>query len=873
MSTSEPPSGFVPLWPISRGPLKSGHIVRQSDGTLAEWYPLPEGWEPPVASGSAPIVVVGEANEPNSAGQNSVSHRNVLRFEPASDSGPGWILIPRSDDPTLDRLLAETVDPQQKARILKGFAAFIRSRINKEPVLLHPALIFAPGAGLTYNDIIDLECLNYPAAKDTREIWSDFFHHGSLSGPESPKPIDYAGEDAGKYLQLANLLVRENNPEAAASFLEHWGSGILKAEKKRQKENRIFWGLAIAVIGLIVGCALIGRFAREQFEGRVRAQKEIRQNEALRFEQIKSLALWGRRLREALPQPDLLPLQRGLAIQLSMEERKQWQDWLALASTFETQDNSEQELMLLRAEAHNLLGQNDQAWQLCKRVASGTGPRAAIACLVMANGPIANEQNGTISLEERKGWLDQADNVLDPEDDSPFADLVRAKIGFAQEIFCRENNAFPEAEKLRSGSMDLLWELVETRTRERYQELAPYSLLLLLDNLDPKDRKLAKVGNILEETIARLPDFFELYSAKISRLALLHPDSGTRVEKLALGMAWYQAVAIKAGRFPYRIEKRPEEILSALDLVDEMTLLVVDSPPQSGSEDLWIWAMDQTQSLLNRTPREPNYLRLMGRSWITGARLAGRNSGGESVAFDRMEKGLGIWNLLERLQGPKEDIRLAKARTLSEMVSLSLILGRTSQFEELESACQTILSTILQENPGAVVALDTDLRSRWMQAIIEISKKDIKKAKIIAKGLSNRVVSFPPSRDPVDQMQIRILWIQAKLLELNLAIRESTAKDRSDRFRDLGTLREAVAKLADEPFTRDEVARIRARLALLECSLGPNPIGNPESEKAGAKSPVNTQEILEKKAGELVSKAAWDPWEGRNLYSIWKVKP
>jgi hypothetical protein len=876
MSTSEPPPEFVPLWPISRGPLLSGQIVRQANGELAEWFPLPEGWDVPFVSGSDPIPD-GSLAVPFGTGQvgpKPAGPRDVIRFQSASDSAPGWILIPRRDDPTLDKLLAETNKPNQKAGVLRGFAAFIRSQIDKEPVLLYPALIYAPFAGLLKSDNYDLECLNYPSAKDRKAIWSDFFSAGSLGVQETSTIPANVGDDAGKYLQLADLLIRENDPDRAASFLELWASGILKAEKKRQKEKRIFWVLSVAVLGLILACALIGRFAREQFDVRVRAQREIKQNENLREEQIQSLVLWGRRMRESLPQSGLVPADEGrLGPQLSKEERKQWQDLLALASTFETQDNSEPELMMLRADAHHILGQTDQARQLVRRVASGTGPRAALACLAMSNGSLGKDGARTISEEERKGWLDQADNVLDPQDDSPFADLVRAITGFSQEAFCRENNAFPEAEKLRSESLDLVWELIETRTRERHSGLAPYALCLLLEHLDPKDRKLAKVGNLLEETIARNPAFFDLYRVKNSRLALIQRDAQTPTENLALGLACIQAVVNMAGRFPERLEKRPEEILSALDLVDESTLMVGDAPSQNGFEEIWIWAMEQTQSLLNRVPRDSNYLRLMGRAWITGARVATRISGGEGVAFDRMEKGLGIWNLLERLQGPKEELRLARARTLAEMAAFSLELGRTKQFEELDNACQTILSTMLQENPGAVVALDTHFRSRWMQALIQLSKKDIKKAKDIVSGLVNRVASFPPSRDPSDQKQVRLLLIQAKLLDLNLALRELTEKGKTNWFREWKAIRDSLTRITDEPDNREELARIRARLALLEWSIGPEPMGKSDPSKPPTKVSGTTNEILEKKAREAISQAVWEPREGRNLFSIWKVGP
>ncbi len=874
MSTSEPPPEFVPLWPISRGPLLSGHIVRQADGNLAEWFPLPEGWAVPFVSDPIPDGTVAIGVGPGQVGPKPAGPRDVIRFQPASDSAPGWILIPRRDDPTLDRLLAETNKPNQKAGVLKGFAAFIRSQSDKEPVLLYPALIYAPFAGLLKSDIYDLECLNYPSVKDWKSIWSDFFSAGWPSGQGSPTILANAGDDAWKYFQLADLLVRENDPDRAASFLELWASGILKAEKKRQKEKRIFWVLSVAVLGLILACALIGRFAREQFDVRVRAQREIQQNDSLREEQIQSLVLWGRRMRESLPQSGLVPVDEGrLGTQLSREERKHWQDWLALASTFETLDNSEPELMMLRADAHHILGQNDQARQLFRRVASGTGPRAALACLAMANGSVGKDGARTISEEDRKGWLDQADNVLDPDDDSPFADLVRAITGFSQEAFCRENNAFPEAEKLRSESLDLVWELVETRTRERHLGLAPYALCLLLEHLDPKDRKLAKVGNLLEEAIARNPAFFELYRVKNSRLALIQRDALSRTENLALGLARIQAVVSMAARFPERLEKRPEEILSALDLVDEFTLMEVDAPAQNGFEEIWIWAIEQSQSLLNRTPRDSNYLRLMGRSWITGARVAARISGGEGVAFDRMEKGFEIWNLLERLQGPKEEIRLARGRTLAEMAALSLEMGRTRQFEELDNACQTILSTLLQENPGAVVALDTHFRSRWLQALIEIFKKDIKKAKYLVSGLVNRVASFPPSLDPSDQKQVRLLLIQAKLLELNLALRELTEKDKTNRFREWKAIRDSVTRITDDHDNREELARIRARLALLEWSLGPEPMGKGDPSKPPIKVSGTTNELLEKKAREAISQAVWEPREGRNLFSIWKVGP
>lgn len=860
MSASEPPPEFVSLWPISRGPLQSGHIVRLVDGTLAEWYPLPEGWKLPVVSGA----------EPNPSGPKKKGPREFLGFQPTRQSSPGWILLPRSDDPTLDKLLAELGNVRQKSRILKGFAAFIRSRIDKEPVYLHPALIFAPGGGILQNDILDLETWNYPSSKGEREVWSDFFSAEISSSQEALGPA----VDAGKWLQLADLLVRKNDPAGAASFLDAWASEILQIEKKRQKETRIFWGLAVAVMGLILGCALVGRFAREQFQVRVRAEKEIRQNEALRSEQIKSLTLWGKRMREALPHSSFVPLEKGQGgIQLSQAERRAWQDWLSLASTFETPDNSEPELMLVRAEAHLLLGQGDHARQLWIRVASGTGPRAALACLALANGSVGNDGSGTVSESDRKGWLDQADNVLNPEDDSPFTDMVRAQIGFSQERFCLENHALPEAEKLRSESLDLVWELVETRTKDRHSELAPYALTLLLEHLDPKDRKLAKVGNLLEDAIARNPGFFDLYRAKKSRMALLQGDAITRVEKLALGLAHYQTVALMAGRFPERLEKRPEEILSALDLVDELTLMVVDAPPQNGAEEIWIWAMDQTQSLLNVTPRDPYFLRLLGRSWVTGARVAERIPGSEGVAYERLDKGLVTWNLLERLQGQKEEIRLARARTLAEMGAISLRMSNPKQVESLDNACQTILATLLQENPGAIAALDTHFRSRWLQAIFELSKKEIKRAKLIVDGLTNRVSSFPGSRDPVDQKQLRLLLIQAKLLELNLAVRESAPKDLTIRFKELNTIRDFVAKVTDDSDTRDELARIRARLALLEWSLGPNSMGKPDPSKPGVKAPGTTPESLQKRARELVSQAVWEPWEGRNLYSIWKPVP
>ena len=878
MSASEPPPEFVSLWPISRGPLRSGRIVRLEDGGLAEWYPLPDGWPTPSTCGAEHGS--GVPFDSGSAIPIPRGRRDVLKFQAASESGPGWLLLPRSDDPTLDQLLAGAVNPVQKAGLLKGLAALIRSRIDQDSVFLHPALIYAPGAGLSQNDITDLETWNYPSAKSMMEVWEEFLSDGVGSPGENWTNL----LDRGICLQLADFLVAKNDPEAAACFLEFSARGIADVEKKRQKDQWIFWGLAGMVICLILGLALAGRFAREQYQGRVRAQFEIRQNETLRSGQIRALVQSGRRMREALPNSGLVPRSQGqMVIQLSGEERKEWRDWLALASTFETQDNSEPELMLARAEAHLLLGQNDQARQLCMRVASGSGPRAALACLALADGFIGADGEKTVSAEDRKGWLDQADKVLNSDDDSPFADLVRAYTGFSQERFCLENNAHSEAQKLRSESLDLVWELVETRTRERHSELAPHALILLLEHLGPGERKLAKVGNHIEETLAKNTGFFDLYRVKNSRLALLGRDAVNHAEVLALGLAHHQSVVTMAGRFPNRLELRTGEVLDALDLADEFSLMVADSPSQNGSEEVWIWANEQAQSLLNRTPREPNHLRLMGRCWITGARVADAVPGGEGVSLNRLEKGLGIWNLLERIQGPKEEIRLARARTLAEMSALGERLGHSKQAETLETASQTILATLLQENPGAIVALETHIRSGIFQAMFKILKKDWKAAKKIVDGLVGRLASFPPSRDPVDQKQIQLLLIQARLFQLNLAIRESPPKDHALRIREMASIRDVVAKITQDSETREEIGRIRARLSLLEWSLASFSKGKSDSpnlelskiqnSKPESKNPMVNDGLLEKTAREAVARAVWEPWEGRNLFSIWRINP
>lgn len=76
---SATPPEFVILWPIIRRPL-SGHIVRQPNGNLAEWFPLPSEWPAPPSSGERP--------------------KEILQFQEATDSNPGWILLEHRGEPT-----------------------------------------------------------------------------------------------------------------------------------------------------------------------------------------------------------------------------------------------------------------------------------------------------------------------------------------------------------------------------------------------------------------------------------------------------------------------------------------------------------------------------------------------------------------------------------------------------------------------------------------------------------------------------------------------------------------------------------------------------------------------------------------------------
>ena len=810
---SATPPEFVILWPIIRRPL-SGHIVRQPNGNLAEWFPLPSEWPAPPSSGERP--------------------KEILQFQEATDSNPGWILLEHRDEPTFAKASTLANQPGEKLRFLRGFATFIQSKIDNNPIVLYPELLFCPGWGITLGDGLPFEAWSYPSSKDWKETWSDFFAAWDLNSWEDEKPNVHF---------LMELLSQKNDPNGAVKFLLHWVAKLEKAQCLKKRQTKLFWIMALVIIGLILGWAITGRFALQHYQILTKARNELNQAELLGREQAQGVVLLGRQMALGLPR---------LGAKLTVRERKGWQDWLNIAATFAGQESSHGELNHLCAKAHLLLGQSDQAEQIWRRLAGGTGPYAAIACLA-----IATSLDGLDG--ERKQWLDRSDSVLDSEEDSPFADFVRVQIGFAQEAFCRSHQALPEAEKLKNDSLNLLWELIESRANGPHSYLLAKAVPLLLEHLPISDLVLAKVGILLETALEQSPGSYDLHFARIFRLVGLQQVAKTRDDRLAAGLAHFRAIVLKAGQFPERLENRVGEILGALDLADEASLLFGEGTPSTQTEDIWIWAQGNVQSLLIDAPRDGMNLRLLGRAWITGSRTAECAPQSNGLVRERLKKGLAVWNLLERLEGPSEDLRLVRAQTLVEQGWLDGRMGDGQSAREINAECQMILSKLLGDNPGSVAAQSTLVHLKWRQALLELSQKESQKAKKTVQGLVTKVASFPKSRDPADLRQVSLLLIQARFLDFCVRLRGFSAKDQETLHKELALLKTALNGVPKESDTQEELLRLLARLAWMEVALGPQPKAKPQS----------TPLVLKETAQKQTSLASWEPWERNHLETIW----
>ncbi len=809
---SAPPPEYVTLWPIIRRPL-SGQIVRLDNGTLAEWFPLPSEWPDPPSSGERP--------------------KEIVRFQEATESFPRWILLEHRDDITFSKACTLANQPGKKVLLLRGLATFIQSMIDKEPIILHPDLLFCPGWGLTLGEGLPFEAWMFPSSKDWKETWSDFFATWDLNGWEAEKANIHF---------LRELLSQKNDTHEAVKFLHNWAAKMEKAQNSHRRQSQIFWIMALILIGLIIGWAITGRFALQNYQSLSKARTELNQGELLQWEQAQRLVHLGRDMALGLPRQ---------GAKLSLRERKGWQDWLNIAGTYSGQVGSLPELNYLCAKAHMLLGQTDQAGQLWRRLAGRTGPFAAKGCLAIAAGLDGLDA-------ERKQWLDRADGVLEAEDDSPFADFVRVQIGFAQEAFCRTHQALPEAEKLKTNSLNLLWELIETRANGPHGYLLAKAIPLLLEHLSIPELVLAKVGILLESALEQSPSSYDLQVSRVRRLVGLQQVAQTREDRLAAGLGHYRALVLKAGQFPERVENRVGEILGALDLADEASLVIGNGAPSTQGEEIWIWAQGQIQWLLLSTPRDGTNQQLLGRAWITGSRIAENATQSLGLVRERLKKGLAVWNLLERLYGPSPDLFVVRAQTLVELAWLDGRMGDGKSALERNTECQTILSKLLGENPGSVSAQSTLVLSKWRLALLELTQKESQKAKITVQGLVNKVAAFPKSRDPADLRQTSLLLIQAQFLDFCVRLRGGTAKDQGAMQKELAGLKTALNALPNEKDTQEEILRLQARWAWMEVTLS----------QPNAKAPV-TMAMLKKAAQKQTELASWEPWERNQLETIW----
>ncbi len=808
---SAPPPEFVSLWPIIRKPL-SGQIVRLVDGTLAEWYPLPFDWLGSPSFGERP--------------------KEIVRFQEATESESGWILLDHRDEPTFAKASGQTNRPGLRVRFLRGFATFIQSRINQEPIVLYPDLVFCPGWGITSGNGLPFEAWNLRSSKDWKETWIDFFATWDLNSWE--------GEKANIHF-LRELLSLKNDPVEGVKFLKDWAGRIEKATQVQNRQSKLYWIMALIIIGLILGWAITGRFARQHYQALAAATTQLQQTELLQREQAQRVVQTGRLMDLGLPR---------IGAKLTVRERKAWQDWLNLGATFAGHESSLPELNHLCAKAHWLLGQSDQAEQLWRRLAGGTGPYAAKACLSLA---ASGGSDGGI-----KQWLDRSDSTLDTEDDSPFADLVRVQIGFAQELFCRSHQSLPEAEKLKTTSINLLWDLIESRSNGPHGYLLPIAVPLLLEHLPVQDLVLAKVGILLETALEQAPECYELHLARIRRLGLLQQVAISRQERLAAGLAHFRAIGLKAAQFPERLEHRVGEILAALDWADESSIVFSDGSFPARSEDIWIWAQGEIQSLLLTAPREEMYLRLLGRAWITGSRIADRGLQSTGLVRDRLNQGLETWNLLERLYGPSGDLLVVRAQTLCELGWVSGRLGEWPTAKERNAECQAILSKLLVDNPGSVAAQSTLVHWKWRLTLLELSQKESQKANITVQGLVQKVAAFPKSRDPADLKQVSFLLFQARVLDFGVRLRRVDTRDLEVLRKELAQLQKEVKLVSHERETQEEMLRHLARLAWMETALGPS--------KSKAQSGPTELRAIAQKQTDL---ASWEPWERSQLESIW----